>query len=332
MVLKKFKYIFLGSTRYSKNTLEFLIKNGYIPEAVFYIPKKYKIKIEGKYIERTNYNFANLKELANKYNIPAYEVNSIEGKRIKDYEDTIKSLSPDFILALGWYYKIPKSIITLAKYGSWGIHASLLPKYAGGAPLVWALINGEKRAGITLFKMNDEIDAGDIIKQRYFNIKYTDTIKNLYDKVEKYSKEILLDIFNKFPNIRFIPQDKSKIKVYPQRKPENGIIDWNKPSLYIYNFIRAQTLPYPCAYTKLNDRIIKIINAKEVFIDSYGYKPGEIALINNKTLVATKDNFIELGDIYYEGKRIRFEDFARAKKIWGGCSGNKISKRVVCYS
>ena len=327
MTFKRINYIFLGSTKYSAEVLRFLIDKGYKPKAVFYIPKKYRIRINGEYTERENYNYADLKKLANVYGIPAYEVNSVEGKRITDYKHLISSLEPDFLLALGWYYMIPGSIRKLAKYGSWGIHASLLPKYAGGAPLVWAMINGERETGITLFRMDDGIDDGDIIRQKAFYISYTDTIRDLYRKVEEYSKEILLNVFKEFPDIRFVPQDKSALEVYPQRRPEDGKIDWTKSSYEIYNFIRAQTLPYPCAYTSLSKDIIKIIdakevfirNAKEVFIRNDMYEPGQIVLFNNRTLVATKDNFIEIGDIQYEGRRIRFEDFARIKKIWGGC-------------
>ena len=332
MVLDKINYIFLGSTKYSAKVLKFLINNGYKPKAIFYIPKKYKIKINGKYVDRINYNYADLKRLADIYKIPSYEVNSIDGKRIQDYKYIIKNIKPDFMLALGWYYIIPKSVRELAKYGSWRIHASLLPKYAGGAPLVWAIINGEKETGITLFKMDDSIDGDDIIEQIPFDIKYTDTIKDLYDKVEKYSKDILLKVFKKFPDIRFKPQNKENIELYPQIGPEDGLIDWNKTSFEIYNFIRAQTVSYPCAYTKLNNKVIKIINAKEVFIKNDKHIPGKIVLLNNQTLVATRDYFIEIGDISYGGKRIRFEDFARAKKIWGGCSRNKVIRNNICYN
>ena len=170
---KRINYIFLGSTEYSAKVLRFLVNKGYKPKAVFYIPKKYRIKINGDYIERENYNYADLKKLANVYEIPAYEVNSVEGKRMMDYKGVISSLEPDFILALGWYYMIPRSIRKLAKYGSWGIHASLLPKYAGGAPLVWAMINGERETGITLFRMDDGIDDGDMLCPKSHFIKIT---------------------------------------------------------------------------------------------------------------------------------------------------------------
>ena len=173
--------------------LLFLIENEFIPKVIFYIPKKFKIKIKGVKEEKINSNYADLTQIAKKYNIPCYEVNSVNGKRLKDYKEIIKNLNLDLFLVLGWYYMISKEIRSLAKYGAWGIHASLLPKYAGGAPLVWAMIYGEKKSGITLFRMEDGVDDGDIIAQKSFDIDFNDTIKDVYDKATIASKEILIN-------------------------------------------------------------------------------------------------------------------------------------------
>jgi methionyl-tRNA formyltransferase len=180
-------------------------------------------------------------------------VDSVSGKKIRGYKGIIAALNLDLILVLGWYYMIPKEIRKLARLGAWGIHASLLPKYAGGAPLNWAIINGEKETGVTLFRMEDGVDDGDIIAQKSFPIYLEDTINEVYQRATSASKEILRDILQDINDITYIPQDKSKIEIYPQRKPEDGEIDLTKSAIEIYNFIRAQSNPYPGAFIRTFD-------------------------------------------------------------------------------
>ena len=103
-----------------------------------------------------NSNYGDLKSISEKQNIPLYYVD--ENKKLGEYEDIIKVIKPDIILVLGWYYIVPKRIREIPKYGACGIHASLLPKYAGWAPLVWAMINGEKETGVTFFQFDDSVD------------------------------------------------------------------------------------------------------------------------------------------------------------------------------
>ena len=321
--MPKVDFAFLGATKYSLDMLNFLIKNSCTPKAIFYIPKRYKIKIKGQWYDKINYNYADLTNIARSLNIPYFEVNSIEGKRIKDYESVIKSLNLDLLLVLGWYYMLPKKIRDLAKYGAWGIHASLLPKYAGGAPLVWAIINGEKETGVTLFRFDDGVDDGDIIAQKSFKIHFNDDIKSVYQRATELSKDIILEVFRNFDKIQFIPQDKSKIEVYPQRNPEDGEINWNNEAVKIYNFIRAQTEPYPCAFSYLNGIKIKIINAN-IFEKPVSIRQaGKIIKLDGKILVTTKDKYLEIGDVYVSGRKVRFEDFVRTKKLWGGVFRSK---------
>lgn len=249
--MDKINYAFLGSTNYSKDLLIFLIKLGYIPKVIFSIPKKFKISYSEKKIK--NINYANLEEIAIKYNIKYLEIDSSKGKQIKDYEDILKNMNLDFLLVLGWYYMLPRKIRDLAMHGAWGIHASLLPRYAGGAPLTWAIINGEEKTGVTLFKLGDGVDDGDIILQKEFIINYKDTIKEVYEKATIKSKEILLEVFRNMNNIVYKPQDKKKIEVYPQRNRDDGEIDLSMNAMDLYNFIRAQSAPYPGAFIKTVD-------------------------------------------------------------------------------
>lgn len=251
-------FAFFGSTNYSKDLLLFLIRKNFIPKAIFSSTQEYTISHSNEKVK--NYNFVNLKEIADEYDLPFYEIDSIDGKRVKDFDNVLEDLSLDLILVLGWYYIIPKLIREKLKHGAWGIHASLLPNYAGGAPLNWAIINGEKKTGVTLFRLSDGVDDGDIISQKSFLIDREDTIKEVYEKATISSCQILFEAINNIQNIKYISQDKTKIKYFPQRKPEDGEIDLSKSAEEIYNFVRAQSSPYPGAF-------IKTVDGKKIIIE-----------------------------------------------------------------
>lgn len=317
------RFSFFGATNYSKELLLYLIAQNIKPVVIFSIPEEFSISYSKEKIK--NINFGNLREIANEYDIPYYEVDSAEGKRLKDYYYILKSFKLDLHLVLGWYYMISKDIRILAKYGAWGIHASLLPKYAGNAPLNWAIIHGEKETGVTLFRMEDGVDDGDIIKQLKFEIDYKDTIKEVYEKATQVSKIILKEVLADLLQATFTPQKKELIEVYPPRAPADGKIDWNNTASNLYNFIRAQTLPYPCAFSFINNQLIKFVEVRRTDLSSKEYRPGTLVNLNNKALVATLDDFIEIKGIINEGKTYKCEDYARNQNLWGGVFENKES-------
>lgn len=251
------KIVFFGCTNFSKEILLHLLENNINISALFTIPEEFDISYSDNKVK--NYNYFDFTEISKNYEIPLFYVNSTENK-ISNYKKVIEDIKPDVILIMGWYYMVPKTIRDIAKYGTWGIHTSLLPKYAGGAPLVWAMINGEERTGVTLFKLDNGVDDGDIIAQSEIKIEFEDTIKEVYDKATIVSKEILYNSLLNIKNIEFIKQDKSKIEVYPQRSPKDGEIDLNKSGFEIYNFIRAQAPPYPGAF-------FKTIDGKKIIIE-----------------------------------------------------------------
>jgi methionyl-tRNA formyltransferase len=251
---------FFGATKFSEYLLNKLLLLDYIEVvSVFYIPEMFSISYSSDQVKNSNY--ADLNSIAQLNNIPSYEVDSVPNKKIQDYESIINSQKLDVILVLGWYYMVPKSIRNLSKFGAWGIHASMLPNYAGGAPLVWAIIHGEKETGVTLFKLKDGVDDGDIILQKSFSIDDNDTIFEVYEKAQIISSTILEEVLSKIDKITFLPQDVSKIQVFPQRKPEDGEIDWSKSAKQIKDFIRAQSKPYPGAYTLIGNKKVIIWDA-----------------------------------------------------------------------
>ena len=223
-------------------------------------------------------------------------------------------MKPDLFIVVGWYNIIPESILNLAP--TYGLHASILPSYRGGSPLVWSIIKGEKYAGITLFKFNNTVDSGPIVDQSRTRIYLKDTISTLYKRVENLGLKL---IKKRIPQIingtaLHVNQDESRASILPQRFPEDGLINWKLNSTEIYNFVRAQTKPYPGAFTKFKNNYIKVWQVK-IITKAIKNKllPGNILYINNKTIVKTYDGLVEITKATLNGKNIN--DFKLNKKL-----------------
>lgn len=178
---------------------------------------------------------------------------------------------PDLLLVLGWYYLIPRKVRESALLGCAGIHASLLPKYRGGAPIPWAIINGEKETGVTFFHMDDGVDSGDIIAQGSFAIEESDNCATVYEKATLASIKILREYL---PRIAMgtaprIPQNQDKATYFPLRRPEDGLIDWSWSAKRIRDFVRAQTHPYPGAFTYIEGKKVIIWDAEVMETNHY---------------------------------------------------------------
>lgn len=239
---------------------------------------------------------------AQKYNFKLYQVKKIN---TSETISLIKSLNPDLIIEAGWSEIIPKEILEIPKKKTIGIHGAILPNIKGGASLNWALIRGEKEWGVTLYYLAEKIDQGDIIGIKKISITLEDDIETLHNKSDLASVELLkqyLPLIERDAAPR-IPQDPSKGIKLPQRKPEDGKIDWNKNTLEIYNWIRAQTHPFPGAFTFLEKK-------KKIYIWKASYKEyiekefksGQITQINKEGIkVKTSNNSILI-------KRLNFEN------------------------
>jgi len=252
------KIAFFGASSLGYSCCQALLDGGHEIVAIFTIPKEFNISYSpGRPVN--NVLHRDFRVLGDQYDIPVFEVN----QNIKDYTEKLEILKPDFILAIGWYYMIPKKILNIATKGAAGIHASLLPKGRGNAPLVWAIINGEPITGVTFFYFADGVDNGDIIGQREILIDENENIKALLEKVEVESKSLLLEFIPLIAEdkVKARVQDESAATYYPKRSPEDGLIDWKMSSVEISRFIRAQTKPYPGAFTIIGDKKVIIWDA-----------------------------------------------------------------------
>jgi len=210
--------------------------------------------------------------------------------------DLIEEEVPDLVIVAGWYWIIPIKILEIVRKGFIGIHGSLLPSYRGFAPFVWALLNGEKETGLSLFYFSDGIDTGDIIAQKKLTINDNTKIANLLSQAEEKSIELIRENYGKIlneKNSRTL-QLNTNVSYCSIRKPEDGLIDWNDTNVNIHNFIRAQSDPYPGAFSYIEQKKYFIVEAKLVN-DTYYGTVGVIAEKNpDSIIVCCGKNAIEI--------------------------------------
>jgi|ETN01SMinimDraft_4_1059930.scaffolds.fasta_scaffold07316_4 methionyl-tRNA formyltransferase len=227
----------------------------------------------------------------------------IEDINNPDVLDEIRSLKPDVIIQFGWSHLIKKDLINIPPKGCVGFHSSLLPKYRGGSPLNWGIINGETEWGMTCFYLTPGLDDGDIIAQEKFPIEEYDTCKTLYDKAVESSIKMLKENLPKIANgtAERIPQNSAEVTLVKRRKPEDGKIDWDMPVKKIYDLIRGTTRPFPGAFTFLGDEKIIVWASRKTGKDSSGSASGKILEITDKgVVVSTGNESLLLTDIEYE--------------------------------
>jgi len=235
--------------------------------------------------------------------------------------DTVVEWKPDAFLVAGWYHMIPKSWREIAP--AYGMHASLLPDYSGGAPLVWAMINGEKKTGITLFQMDEGVDSGPIAGKMEEPIHPNDTIATLYARIELRGLELLRETLPKLAegSLQLVSQDESKRRVMPQRGPDDGLIDWSQDAATLDRFIRAQTHPYPGAFSTLEAMPLQIWRAQVASTSNGEPETGLVRRTEVGTYtVACGAGAITLNEITYDR---RTYTQSQLSKLFGG-GGQKL--------
>lgn len=285
------RIVFMGTPSFASVILSSLIENNYNVILVVSQPDKEMTRKRELIATKT-------KSLALKNNIKVFQPEKIR----LDYQEIIDS-KPDLIITCAYGQFIPDEILALPKYGSINVHASLLPKYRGGAPIQRAIINGEKTTGITIMYMDSKMDAGDIISTREIDILDTDTSDVLFDKLSKVASSLLLDTI---PSIIMGTNNRIKqnedIATYGYNiTKEEELINFNDTAVNIHNKIRGLS-SNPGAYTYLNGKILKVYGSM-VIDKSYDGVCGEIKEIDKYgIIVKVKDKSLCITDIKLEGK------------------------------
>lgn len=312
MTNEKIRIVFMGTPEFSVLILEGLIQKyevvGVVTQPDKEVGRKHEIKPSP------------VKELALKHEIPILQPEKIK----KDYQG-ILDWNPDLIVTCAYGQMIPNEILEYPKYRCINVHASLLPKLRGGAPIHKAIINNYLRTGVTIMYMVEKMDAGDILSQEETVITKEDTVGTLHDRLSKMGKELLLETIPKIVEgkIKPIPQDESQVTYAWNITREEEKIDFRKSTIDIYNQIRGLN-PWPGAYATLDGKIVKIYASRISSSFFTTRQDGEIGKIYEDGIgVSTKDGEIIITELQFEGRKK-----LKVKEFFHGYDGNQLLGKI----
>lgn len=273
-------------------SLELLLQNNYNIETVVTVPDKQKGR--GLHFQESD-----IKKFALNRKLKILQPENLSDK---NFIQDLENINPDLIIIVAFRI-LPVDVFNIPKYGSINLHASLLPRYRGAAPINWAIINGEKETGVTTFFIKEKVDTGDILVQKKIPIEDSDDAGSLHDKLALLGASALLQTVKQIESGNLFPikQDELLSSKAPKLNKENCKIKWNEKSLKIHNLIRGVS-PYPASYTKYKNKIIKIFKSSLTNIQSFE-SPGNVYIENKNLYVNTEDNLLEVLELQAEGKK-----------------------------
>ncbi|MDE6903362.1 MAG: methionyl-tRNA formyltransferase [Lachnospiraceae bacterium] len=301
------RVVFMGTPDFAAGILEAVVLAGH--EVVLAVSQPDKPKGRGKALQ-----FPPVKEYALSQGIEVYQP-----RRVREAEcvEFIRGRQPEIIVVAAFGQILPKEILDMPKYGCINVHASLLPKYRGAAPIQWAVINGDKVSGVTIMRMDVGLDTGDIIEMAETKLSPEETGGSLFDKLEKLGAGLLVETMEKIENgtARYIKQEESEATHVGMIEKSMGDIDWKKSAVEIENLIRGLN-PWPSAYTRIGGKTLKIWKA----LPEPGGEPekaGMVCLVDKKELkIQTGDGVLSLLEVQLEGKkRMDIQSFLRGYEV-----------------
>ena len=306
------KAVFMGTPEFAVPTLQAMIDEGIDVLAVVTQPDKAKGR-GNKII------YSPVKELALKHNIPVLQ--PVRIRKEPDFAEKLKALAPDVIVVVAFGQIIPQEVLDIPRLGCVNVHASLLPKYRGAAPIQWAVISGEKKSGVTTMMMDAGLDTGDMLLQKEITLDPKETGDSLHDKLSAIGAPLLIETLKGLEagTITPVPQDDSQAGEYAgMLKKELGEIDFSQPAVVIERLIRGLN-SWPSAYTYLNDRTLKIWQA-DVLDRDYGGAFGSVVEVTADSLIVmTGMGALSLKEVQLAGKkRMDIASFLRGCHIEKG--------------
>lgn len=303
------KVIFLGTPDFSVPTLKAIIKSHHQLLAVVTQPDKPSGRGE-----RLSYSPVKQVALENNLKVLQYDKIRLQGV------DDLKRLAPDIMVTCAFGQILSQEIIDIAPHGIINVHASLLPKYRGAAPIQWSILNGDKETGVTIMQTEAGIDTGDIIAVEKTIISPEETAGELFDRLSFIGAELLVRTLDDIEqgSATFTPQDHSSATHVKMLKKSDGMLDFENNCETLVNFVRGMN-PWPCAFTFLNDKMLKVYKAEKVEdVDDSQYADGQIMFADSKNglVVKCKDGALRLCVIQIEGKkRMNDTDFVIGQRI-----------------
>lgn len=310
--------VFMGTPDFSVGGLEALIEAGHHLQAVVTQPDKKRGRGE-------KVSFSPVKEAALQHGIPVFQPQKV---REEDFIRQLQGLAPDVIVVIAFGQLLPKEILRLAPYGCINVHASLLPKYRGAAPIQWAVMDGEQTTGVTIMQMDEGLDTGDILKTVEVPIHRTETGGSLFDKLSVAGAKLLVKALQEMEqgSLKPVKQDDSRSNYAKMLKKEFGNLNFDRPAKELECWIRGLN-PWPSAYTHLEGKTLKLWEA-EVLEEEYEGENGQIVAADKTGFVIkTGKGSLRIRELQLEGKkRMKTEQFLLGYKAEQGLVGKVLSR------
>lgn len=304
------RVVFMGTPDFAVPTLQALVQAGHDVAAVVTQPDRPR----GRGKKETA---PPVKVAAQTFQIPVFQP-----QRVKDPEfiDVLKKITPEIIVVVAYGRILPPAILNLPVYGCINVHASLLPKYRGAAPLHWAVMNGERETGITIMRMDEGMDTGDVLLMEAVPVSEQDNVGTVHDKLAALGAGLLLKGLELAGRgeLAGTPQE-GEPSYAPMLKAEDEIIDWGRPARHLFNQIRGMD-PWPGARTVFFGRVLKIWQAVVVDEGDQGHIPGQVLDAGRQgIMVGTGQGRLLLKEIQLQGgRRMSAADFVRGNPLPAG--------------
>lgn len=301
--------VFMGTPDFAVDCLEALVKEGHDVAAVFSQPDK----PQGRKQIMTP---PEVKVCAEKYNIPVYQPTTL-----KDGSSTglLKELAPDLIVVVAYGKLIPQEILDIPQYGCINVHASLLPKLRGAAPIQWSVINGEKKTGVTTMQLDAGLDTGDILLVKKTDIGENETSGELFDRLKVLGAEVLIETIDAVlkGELHPVKQDGSQSTYASMLNKTMSPVDWSKTAFEVHNHIRGLE-PWPVATAQINGKPVKLFGSR--MGKFCGKAAGEVVNAEKELEVCCGDgNSVIITQLQAQGKtKLSSADFLRGFKIEKG--------------
>lgn len=303
MSINKIRTIFIGTPDFAVPGFKALLKNNSFEiMAVITQPDK-------KTGRKQTLSSPPVKKEAEKNNIKVWQP-----YKITEIVPQIKKLNPDLIVVVAYGQLIPKSILDIPKFGCFNVHASLLPKYRGAAAIQAPLLNGDKKTGVTIMKMDSGLDTGPVLKQTEIEISPNETASTLHDKLAQSGANILAQSLLDYINNKTKPkkQEEEKAIYVSQLKKEDGLINWQNSAEKIERMVRALS-PWPGTYTKYKQKTLKILEIESI-IEINNRTAGEVFLFNQKMAIQCGQDSLLIARLQLEGaKEMPASDFLKGR-------------------
>lgn len=301
MTEKKLRIVFFGTPEFAVASLDRLMQSGHDIAAVVTMPDK--IAGRGHKLIQSD-----VKQYA-----VAHNLRVLQPERLKspEFVEELRSIDADLFIVIA-FRMLPEVVWAMPPLGTFNLHASLLPKYRGAAPINWAVINGDTETGVTTFFLKHEIDTGDIIEQRRIEILPTDNVGDVHDKLMELGAEMVAHTVDEIAKgaVEPIPQPEGEYAPAPKIFKDTCRIDWSQPSEKIHNLVRGLS-PYPAAWTTMEESRnpgiyadVKIYETKAAEdIPAIDGDLGDVSLTKDRLFVKTVDGVLEIMSLQPAGKK-----------------------------